>query len=549
MTCLEGPHSNQGPDKSCGPVAPEEELVSASQLEEEEENEEEERDLDPDLAPDLEEGADEEEEELGDPAILSAVTNTQRGLPSSPGIKASGVLGMSPASLHFLWQTLDYLSPVPFRPTLPSAGSPVRHFGPRLLPPDPYVFCSPPTSWSPRFSLPSHLTQLHPQHQRILQLQKHSRTPRPPAKKPWSRQSDAYANLMTRKEKDWVIKVQMVQLQSEKPCLDDYYYQKYYQKLEKKEADEELLGQRSKVESLKLVTPYIQKAEAYESVVRFEGSLGQVAMSTCFSPRRAIDAVPHGTPEPETGAASSQRLRVLSWIEKMFLQLLEIEEGQKNGPPQSCYSEQQRNQVEKLFQALKTQEQDHLEEAADGFLQVLSVRKGKALVARLLPFLPRDLAVSLLLAVIHHLPLLVKRDAADQVLQMLFKPLGKYIRHLTFQELLQGLQGLTLLPPGSSERPVTVVLQNQFGISLLYTLLSHGAQLVSLDPSLEEPSSDHTAWTDIVILIAWEIAQMPTASLAEPLAFPTNLLPLFCRHVDKQLIQQLEATMQLAWIY
>lgn len=41
--------------------------------------------------------------------------------------------------------------------------------------------------------------------------------------------------------------------------------QKYYQKLEKKEADEELLGRRSKVESFKLVTPYIQKAEAYES--------------------------------------------------------------------------------------------------------------------------------------------------------------------------------------------------------------------------------------------------------------------------------------------
>lgn len=104
--------------------------------------------------------------------------------------------------------------------------------------------------------------------------------------------------------------------------------QEYYQKLEKKQTDEELLGRRSKVESLKLVTPYIQKAEAYESggtradllgrdryleeqrgkgvgnmfvltsfcaVVRIEGSLGQVAVSTCFSPRRAIDAVPHGS--------------------------------------------------------------------------------------------------------------------------------------------------------------------------------------------------------------------------------------------------------------
>lgn len=46
-----------------------------------------------------------------------------------------------------------------------------------------------------------------------------------PSQKPWSRERDAYANLMTRKEKDWVIRVQMVQLQGENPRLDDYYYQ------------------------------------------------------------------------------------------------------------------------------------------------------------------------------------------------------------------------------------------------------------------------------------------------------------------------------------
>ncbi|XP_044915347.1 protein PAT1 homolog 2 isoform X6 [Felis catus] len=458
MTCLEGPHLNQGLSKCCGSLAPEEEPVSASQMEDEEE--EEEMDLDPDLTPDPEEEEEEDEEEsdLGDPAVLNAVHNTQRGLLNSPGIKASGVLGMSPASLHFLWQTskflsqtLDYLSPVPFRTTFSSASSPARHFGPRLLLPDPTLFCSPPTSWPPSFSLPSHLTQLHPQHQRILQLQQHSRTPSPPAKKPWSQQPDPYVNLMTRKEKDWVIKVQMVQLQSENPCLDDYYYQEYYQKLEKRQTEEELLGRRTKVESLKLVTPYIQKAEAYESVVRIEGSLGQVAVSTCFSPRRAIDAVPHGSQEQEMGAASSQRLQVLSRIEK--------------------------------------------------------------------------------------------------ALQMLFKPLSKCISYLTFHELLQGLQGLMLFPPGSSERPVTVILQNQFGISLLYALLSHGEQLVSLESSLKESNSDNSAWTDMVVLIAWEIAHMPTASLAEPLAFPSNLLSLFCHHVDKQLVQQLGERMELAWIY
>ncbi|KAJ8776913.1 hypothetical protein J1605_015090 [Eschrichtius robustus] len=535
MKRLQGTHFNQSPGKSYDPLALKEVLVCASQLEEEEQNEEErEEEVDPDLAPDLEEEEEQEEEEeendLGDPAVLSAVRNIQ---------------------------TLDYLAPLPFRPAFPSTSTAAPHFGPRLPSPDSSVLCSPSTSWPLRLS---HLTQLHPQHQRILkQQQQHGRPPSPPAKKPWSQQPDPYANLMTRKEKDWVVKVQMVQLQSENPRLDDYYYQEYYQKLEKKQADEELLGRRSRFESFKLVTPYIQKAEAYESggkqrgtclqtgtsfhaVVRIEGSLGQVAVSTCFSPRRAIDAVPHGTQEQEAGAASSQRLQVLYRIEKLFLQLLEIEEGQKDGPAQPC--EQQSSQLEKLFQALKTQEQNNLEEAADGFLQVLSVRKGKALVARLLPFLPRDRTVSLLLAITRHLPLLVKRDVADQALQTLFEPLGKCISHLTFHELLQGLQGLMLQPPGSSERPVTVVLQHQFGISLLYALLSHGEQLISLDSSLEEPNSDHTAWTDMVVLTAWEIAQMPTASLAEPLAFPSNLLPLFCHHVDKQLVQQLEARME-----
>ncbi|GAB5572502.1 protein PAT1 homolog 2 isoform X3 [Prionailurus iriomotensis] len=595
MTCLEGPHLNRGLSKCCGSLAPEEEPVSASQMEDEEE--EEEMDLDPDLTPDPEEEEEEDEEEgdLGDPAVLNAVHNTQgsrevliqlilittegqastvlhigSGWPSrTPNpVDADDNMALSSLSLPpilerssqlpwnqglwcvgdvtcFLalsvavrWTTsLLFLSGLPF---------PVPALQHDTLDLDfSYQTQLSSAAHQPHGPLVSvHLTQLHPQHQRILQLQQHSRTPSPPAKKPWSQQPDPYVNLMTRKEKDWVIKVQMVQLQSENPCLDDYYYQEYYQKLEKKQTEEELLGRRTKVESLKLVTPYIQKAEAYESVVRIEGSLGQVAVSTCFSPRRAIDAVPHGSQEQEMGAASSQRLQVLSRIEKMFIQLLELEQGQKDGPQQPCYSEQQSNQVEKLFQALKTQEQNNLEEAADGFLQVLSVRKGKVLVARLLPFLPQDQAVSILLAITHHLPLLVRRDVADQALQMLFKPLGKCISYLTFHELLQGLQGLMLFPPGSSERPVTVILQNQFGISLLYALLSHGEQLVSLESSLKESNSDNSAWTDMVVLIAWEIAHMPTASLAEPLAFPSNLLPLFCHHVDKQLVQQLGERME-----
>ncbi|XP_074091397.1 protein PAT1 homolog 2 isoform X2 [Macrotis lagotis] len=488
----------------------------------------------------------EEENELGDPAVLSAIPGAQRGHKDSPKLKASNVLEMSPVSFHFLCQTMDYLSPISFRTAFPSASSPACHFGPQLPSPDPSLFYSPPASWPPRFSLPSHQTQLHPQHQRILQKQQQEQQrghkQESPHGKLWSQKPDPYAGLMNQKEKDWVIKVQMVQLQSENPQLDDYYYQEYYQKLERKQADEELLGQRGRLESPKLVTPYIQKSDDYESVVRIEGSLGQVAVSTCFGPRRAIDAVPHGSQEQDT-AIYNQKLQVLYRIEKMFLELLKLEENQKGMLAKSYYYELQSKQLEKIYQTLRTGDQDNSEEAANGFLQVLSVRKGKILVARLLLLLPRDQAVHLVLSITSHLPFLIQRDTADQALHMLFKPLGKCINLLAFSELLQGLQGLIMLQPGSQERPITVVLQNQFGISLLYSLLSHGEQLVSLNCSLKQQSSNDLAiWTDMVVLIAWEISHMSTTSLAEPLVVPSNLLSLFCRYVDKQIVQQLEAS-------
>ena len=39
------------------------------------------------------------------------------------------------------------------------------------------------------------------------------------------RQDDPYAGLMTRREKEWLIKIQLLQLTSNEPELDDYYFQ------------------------------------------------------------------------------------------------------------------------------------------------------------------------------------------------------------------------------------------------------------------------------------------------------------------------------------
>lgn len=39
------------------------------------------------------------------------------------------------------------------------------------------------------------------------------------------RPGDPYAHIMTQREKDWVIRIQMMALQSDRPEIDDYYYQ------------------------------------------------------------------------------------------------------------------------------------------------------------------------------------------------------------------------------------------------------------------------------------------------------------------------------------
>ncbi|KAM9275337.1 protein PAT1 homolog 2 isoform 1-T1 [Morus bassanus] len=471
--------------------------------------------------------------------------------PRSPCSPQPFSLARRPSPLFASNQTAGYAAPTPFRPMSPNVSSPPQpltmHFGPMSPSLDPALFFSPSASGQLNLSAPNCMTQLHPQHQRILtqRQQQGGQAQSISPKKLWSPKVDPYAGLMTSKEKDWVVKVEMIQLQSEN-MDDDYYYQTYYQRLERKQAEEELLGRRNKQEPPKLVTPFIQKVETYDSVVRIAGSLGQVAVSTCYSPRRAIDAVHHALVEE---AAGSHRLRALHRIEKFFLQLLEVEEIQRKKSlapeeQQLCCQEQKSQEVERIYQALKIRACSSEEEAEDEFLQLLCVQKGKKLTARLLPHLTREQAEEILLTITHHLPFLMKKDVLDESLPLLYSPLNEVVGRMTFSKLIEVLQEMTRPLPESPELPLTMALKNQFGISLLYSLLSHGERLLSSDAPLEPRSGDFEMWTDTVFLVARELSQVPKALLVEPLFLPSNLLSLFCRYLDKQTVHHLEAKME-----
>ncbi|XP_030065408.1 protein PAT1 homolog 2 isoform X3 [Microcaecilia unicolor] len=515
-------------------------------------------------------------QDLDDPAVMRAV----HGKPTLESLD-SAVVDSGICSTWGEFEAEQDLSPgfmprTPFRSLSPNISTPTRTMAPKMahmqfgtLSPNPSLspLYSPFARTLQRFRVPDHVTQLHPQHRRILS-QRRQRTSRHSSWKHWEARTDPYNCLMSPSEKEWVIKVQMIQLQSENPHLDDYYYQAYYEKLERKLSEEELLGERIKREPTKLVTPYIQKVETYESgtvilgvvhmgstfssrsVVHIEGSLGQVAVSTCYSPRRAIDAICHTVADEDMKALGYQRLRILNRIEKLFLMLLDVEEIQQEislvpEEQRTHFHEKQDQKVEYIFACLRPLAGAHdADEVENEFLQSLSVRKGKKLLARLIPYLCGEHAYEMLLAVVQHLPRLMRMDVSEEALPVLYQPLNTVICQLTFTKLIGVLQELVKPVPDSEDLPLAQAFQNQFGVSLLYSLLSQGERLLSSDTPMEPSIGDYEKWTDLVFLVAKELSRLSKTCVVEPLFLPSNLLSLFCRYLDKQTIHGLENKME-----
>ncbi|XP_019960373.2 protein PAT1 homolog 2 isoform X1 [Paralichthys olivaceus] len=403
--------------------------------------------------------------------------------------------------------------------------------------PRPSPFYSPSSNPVQHFRYPGPVTQLHPQHKRLLS-QKHV----------FQRKFDGwdpYCNLMTTKEREWITRLQMIQLQSENPYLEDYYYQEYYRRIEAKMAEEEL-GIRSKREPPKLTTPYITKTDSYAPVVHIEGSLGQVAVSTCYSPRRAIsavNAVQAQGPLEEQKDTRQQRLEVLSKIEKLFMALLEVEETERVKTPVLSEAEERLLMEKTQFKVehIYSQLQNHNPADSGGeFLPFLHVSKGKKLLARLLPFLKHDSALKILRIVTSNLPTLMSKDT-EEALPVLYPPLRNVIGGLTFSQLIRVLKDLTSSEALSTYECLTLACQNKFGLSLLYALLSQGEKLLSSGVPLEPSIGDFETWTDTIFQVAGQLSQ---CSLVEPLILPSNLLTLFCRYLDKRTVHQLKSNME-----
>ncbi|XP_019899527.1 protein PAT1 homolog 1 isoform X2 [Esox lucius] len=387
-------------------------------------------------------------------------------------------------------------------------------------------------------------THLHPQHRRILTQRMQSRGGDRGGRVGDRRSRDPYSNLMTQREKDWVAKIQMMQLQSTDPYLDDYYYQNYFEKMEKKqERDRDSIR---KEHTTKLITPQVAKLEHTYRPVQFAGSLGKLTVSSVNNPRKMIDAVVTSRTDDEEKREKqvwNKRRQILYTVEKMYSLLLEVQDFEKRflltpEEQREALLEQHKTQTLQLYGSLKEKEWDD-RVSDEQCLMIMSVRKGKRLISRLLPFLPQPHAAAVVMGIARNLPTLAKKDRQDQVLCWLVEPVAAVVSSLSssaLTDLLQELQG--------SDGQLSRVLQNKFGVTLLYLILSEGERMQSSDPNCQ--LMDDNRWTELVFSVTRELLNVAPSSLAPPLFTPPNLLSLFSRYVDRQRLEQLQEKLQIS---
>lgn len=184
-----------------------------------------------------------------------------------------------------------------------------------------------------------------------------------------NRTGDEYAGLMSTKEKQWLISIQINQLISDNPFVEDYYFtmlrlkclDSMQQKSEKSTCSRHIIPEKSKIE-----------AKTY-SPAQFENSLGKLQVVTYTAPRKIID-VNISQPMADTQDQSRKLKQILLDIEKLFGWLLNIEDAEMRADSthdlsiQSHYRQLTEENLQKLQSFLQS---------SDKISQVLLVRKGK----------------------------------------------------------------------------------------------------------------------------------------------------------------------------
>ncbi|XP_066257930.1 protein PAT1 homolog 1 [Euwallacea similis] len=387
---------------------------------------------------------------------------------------------------------------------------------------------------------------------------------------------DEYAGLMTPKDKQWLLNIQMIQLNTGTPYFDDYYYTIYKER--KSKSNKENIHNNDRNNKFQRQRRNSERQEnnltpRVYTPLQFENSLGKLQCGSVTAPRKIIDmdvVQPDKEQElPPPSRDSKKTKQYLLELEALYSLLLkaedinnplylsnmeklrEMKQKQRLRELEQATTPEQKQEVLRLFklesEPVVENELDYINRILSGFVQedkfssFLNIRKGKMLLLRLLPYLSLENFGTQLLdiwsKVLLSLPLTGRRDTAgDTLLPKLYPHFKKFVQTCTMSDIIDMITGLVEEVKQENNRstplshagkaPLYFVVLNRFGVSAMVCLFLRAETIFStVDPTEKQ----HNDWTNF--LISWAKHAESVSKVPVPLEGISS--EIFRKHADR----------------
>ncbi|XP_054707320.1 protein PAT1 homolog 1-like [Uloborus diversus] len=361
---------------------------------------------------------------------------------------------------------------------------------------------------------------------------------------------DEYAGLMTQKEKEWLIRIQIMLLKSDNPYVEDYYFTTQVARRCRKKFLES--GLKGGGDAPELILPEMSKHDKTYVPTQFAGSLGKLQAVSVNFPRKVLDiTVARSLEEEDSKTVPSLSLmrrhrRLLFDIEKIYNHFLKIEdEERKILAKPDCKEAGHRSEIlslkEKVFTGFFNDSSSD-----ENFQNILAIRKGRNLFMRALEVFSLEQQVHCLSALFRNLPAVLKRDQNDLVFVQHCSTVVDVVNRCELgylvklsEALWKGNDASELHSSTKDKNSFVAVLKNKFGSSVICSLLTRSEALYCFNENVE--SDLQSRWAKIVLHLADTLCELTNYTIAPPAVPCKNLVRHFQRFdITKEKIEKLK---------
>jgi len=315
---------------------------------------------------------------------------------------------------------------------------------------------------------------------------------------------DEYSGLMSMKEKQWLMSIQINQLISDNPYVDDYYFTVLRLRCLGKLRQ----GQEGNKDGPKLILP--ERANKIEAKIyapaQFANSLGKLQVVTYTAPRRIIDVSitqpSESGQDPQVAARDLRKFKqILLDIESMYVWLLDLEDAEirvEESSPEDAdlgpHHQAAADYQQKLQNFLSN---------GDRLLQAMYVRKGKVLILRAWPRLTVKFQELIVKTMLLNCIALIRRDTNDHVLVRFLPLVNECMASLVE---LDGLVNMAQLMESAQKNIAdTSITSTKMGLDLISLLMCRGSELF---PRCQDESA-RNQWSSFVTNLSQSLLNTP----------------------------------------